>query len=47
MIDSRKFETNSKIFRILQLLQKIHSKLRQNRKIIDQALSKEYRIYLK
>ncbi len=40
MIDLTKFKTNSEIFEILQLLQKIHQKFRKDNEIIDKVNSK-------
>jgi hypothetical protein len=37
MIDFTKFEADSEIFEILQLLQKIHQKFRKDNEIIDKV----------
>ncbi len=47
MIDFTKLETDSEIFEILQLLQKIHQKFRKDSEIIDKANSKRRHFQLK
>ncbi len=47
MIDLTKFEADSKIFEILQLLQKIHQKFRKDNEIIDKINSKRRHLQLK
>ncbi len=47
MIDFKKSETYARIFRILQFLQTIHQKYRENNQVLDQTDQKKHLIRVK
>jgi hypothetical protein len=47
MIDFKKSETCARIFRILQFLQTIHQKFRENNQVLDQTDQKKRLIRVK